>query len=266
MEGLTQNVAVSANLPPEGIGLSGRTLNTPVDQRPYLMSESVYLAFLADCTVMLHRGVYHMFGPAETRALALGVQGWPRPSADSAPCRRQSEFLERLAARRVLTKDSSCGRSATAVSIETPTRSLLDHDLDWDRPAITGAHLGRFLLALLKCRVRQTQRPLESLAQWVTVRRAQAGSASDNHADMHRLVHIFRRLRPLISSTRDRCVPDALGLIEFLALSGADISGVRWVVGVRARPWGAHCWVQQNEVVVNDTCERVMQYAPILIA
>jgi hypothetical protein len=83
---------------------------------------------------------------------------------------------------------------------------------------------------------------------------------------VHRLVHLFRRLRPLLFAGRDRCILDSIGLLEFLALNGTDIGRMRWVVGVRARPWGAHCWLQQQQLVVNDTCERVMQYVPILVA
>lgn len=268
MDGITQRPADVALLPPVNRALGAEVDCSVVDRRPYLICHGVHLAFADDCTVMLHRGLYKSFGIPEERALALGVQAWRRSGSEGALNARQSEFLKGLATQGVLTQDSRFGAPASAVSIESPVRSLLDHDLDWSRPAITGPHIRRFYMAMIMGRIRQVRCPLELLAQWVKVRRARAQTiCREAHADLYLLVHIFRRLRPLIFAGRDRCVLDSLGLIEFLAANGADISGLRWVVGVRARPWAAHCWFQQQEgLVVNDTCERVRQYVPILIA
>jgi hypothetical protein len=37
-----------------------------------------------------------------------------------------------------------------------------------------------------------------------------------------------------------------------------------WVIGVRTQPFGAHSWVQNGAVVLNDTPERVSSFTPIL--
>ncbi|HCY01912.1 MAG TPA: lasso peptide biosynthesis B2 protein, partial [Erythrobacter sp.] len=33
----------------------------------------------------------------------------------------------------------------------------------------------------------------------------------------------------------------------------------------RSDPFGAHCWVQHGEAVLNDTAEEVLRYTPILV-
>jgi hypothetical protein len=37
-----------------------------------------------------------------------------------------------------------------------------------------------------------------------------------------------------------------------------------WVIGVRARPWGAHAWVQQDKLLLDANPEQVCEYTPIL--
>jgi hypothetical protein len=241
---------------------------TVVDRRPYLVCHDVHLAFDDYGTVMLHRGLYKIFGVREQKALALGVQAWPRNGSEGTLSAGQSEFLKRLVAQGVLTQDLRLGVPASVVSVDSPVGSLLDHDLDWSRPAITGTHVRRFCVAMLMGRFRELRHHLEGIAEWVAARRAaqSVSLACSSQTELHGLVHIFRRLRPVIFGGRNRCVLDCLGMFEFLALNGADISRMRWVVGVRARPWAAHSWLQEHNMVINDTCERVLQYVPILIA
>lgn len=268
MEGTTQDLTNVISLLPGARARGAEVNGSVIDTRPYLICNDVHLAFGEDCTVMLHRGLYKVFGIPEQQALALGVQAWPGPYCGGELSPRQLEFLKSLVAQGVLTQDSRLGVPASTLSIESPARSLLDHDLDWQRPSITGAHVRRFYRAMLMGRVRQLQRPLEGIAQRVIERRAQQSArlGCSTYDEVHGLVHVFRRLRPLIFGGRDRCILDCLGLFEFLALNGVDISALRWVVGVRVRPWAAHSWLQDHDLVASDTCERVTQYIPILVA
>jgi hypothetical protein len=41
-------------------------------------------------------------------------------------------------------------------------------------------------------------------------------------------------------------------------------SGVRWVFGVRTWPFAAHCWLQLDDLVLDDDLDRVRSYAPLL--
>jgi hypothetical protein len=38
------------------------------------------------------------------------------------------------------------------------------------------------------------------------------------------------------------------------------------VFGVRTWPFHAHCWLQCDDVVLDDQADRVAAYAPILVA
>jgi hypothetical protein len=72
----------------------------------------------------------------------------------------------------------------------------------------------------------------------------------------------YLHLRPFAQTSEDRCLNDSLALLHFLAAQGLF---PHWVIGVRARPFAAHSWVQCSEVVLNDFPEHVRQYRPILV-
>jgi len=80
--------------------------------------------------------------------------------------------------------------------------------------------------------------------------------------ELHHLVAAFSTLRPFFFSAKDACLFDALSLSEFLAGYGFF---PRWVFGVQSRPFGAHCWLQLNGVVLNDSVDHVKRYTPIMV-
>jgi hypothetical protein len=57
-----------------------------------------------------------------------------------------------------------------------------------------------------------------------------------------------------------KCLARSFALLRFLQRSGHD---ARWVFGVRTWPFGAHCWLQVGDVVLDDLPERLVQYRPI---
>jgi hypothetical protein len=76
------------------------------------------------------------------------------------------------------------------------------------------------------------------------------------------LVEAFARYRVFLFSSKNECLHDSLALIEFLARYGIYPD---WVFGVQTRPFAAHCWVQQADVVFNDTVEHVSGYTTIMV-
>ena len=66
----------------------------------------------------------------------------------------------------------------------------------------------------------------------------------------------------LLRSAADRCLPRSIALSLRLARRGIH---AHIVIGVRSDPFGAHCWVQHGEAVLNDTAEEVLRYTPILV-
>lgn len=65
----------------------------------------------------------------------------------------------------------------------------------------------------------------------------------------------------LIRTAADRCLPRSIALAICLASRGVR---VQLIIGVKIAPFGAHCWVQAGEEVLNETVEEVLRYYPIL--
>lgn len=62
--------------------------------------------------------------------------------------------------------------------------------------------------------------------------------------------------------SNNACLFDSLTLINFLAYFGIF---PQWIFGVRSDPFAAHCWVQQDGMVFNDSIEHVIRYKPIMV-
>jgi hypothetical protein len=85
---------------------------------------------------------------------------------------------------------------------------------------------------------------------------------SVTHRELAELVGAFLTLRPFFFAAKDACLFDALSLSEFLATYGVFPN---WVFGVQSRPFAAHCWLQLDGLVLNDTIEHVERYTPIMV-
>jgi hypothetical protein len=76
------------------------------------------------------------------------------------------------------------------------------------------------------------------------------------------LIATFASLRPYVFTSKDACLFEALALGQFLAEFSLH---PHWVFGVQARPFAAHCWLQHEDIVLNDTVDHVSRYAPIMV-
>lgn len=78
------------------------------------------------------------------------------------------------------------------------------------------------------------------------------------------------RLARLVSAARvarlgipfeGECLQRAFQLRRLLGAHGLTVD---WVFGVRTWPFGAHCWLQGDDLVIGDRLERIVRYTPIL--
>lgn len=123
------------------------------------------------------------------------------------------------------------------------------------RPLATGAALVRIVTARLAVRLL----PLRLLIGWV--RRLQSGPSAPmarGRADAR--TALFVRARQLVPA-RGTCLPDSIALLHFLRSRNM---ACRLVLGVRLDPFEAHCWVQDHDMILADTHERVACFTPIL--
>lgn len=105
---------------------------------------------------------------------------------------------------------------------------------------------GRIAKLIASLQDRKPSRPAGAL---VTSPPAGAIIAASSHAKLYR-------------SPAGRCLSRSLALANQLAARGYVSS---LVIGIRAEPFAAHCWVQAGDVVLNDTVEEASRYTPILV-
>jgi hypothetical protein len=103
-------------------------------------------------------------------------------------------------------------------------------------------------------------RTFEQIVSRVQSRRARNAGKTFDTAEARRHISVFNRIKPLIYTESDQCLFSSLSMHEFLCHKGLF---PHFVFGVKTRPFGAHCWLQHDEVVVNDTPERVREFTPI---
>lgn len=194
----------------------------------------------------------------ESTALSRTVWGWPACAGSASPSPNDDERRV-LALRRLgLLLDHPVARPPAPVlpepdrSIDPAARDEVAHRLvaDVTRLAVATA------MAAMQLHCRRLAAIVESHA-----RRRLRGDGPPQA--VLALAERYARCRPLVLASRDRCLLDSLALLHFLGHAKLSAS---WVIGVRARPFGAHAWLQCGSTVLNDQHERVRQFHPILVA
>jgi hypothetical protein len=209
----------------------------------------------------LKRDRYFALEAAKTTALGSVLPGWPAMTPEYAPSEAEIEAAAAPLRRHGWLLDA-CADSKEATPVRVPTpQAELAAEAD---PA--GATLGAcaFVVASVFAKFALRFWRFERVIQRVAARRAQYAAAPRpfDFDRATRLMDAFTRMRVFLFSARQECLHDSLAALEFLAHH--DIFP-RWVFGVRARPFEAHCWVQYDRVVCNDSVEHVGSYVPIMM-
>jgi transglutaminase superfamily protein len=76
------------------------------------------------------------------------------------------------------------------------------------------------------------------------------------------VVGAFTYFRPYFRSSKDACLFESLSLLRLLSTYDMYPS---WVFAIQTEPFLAHCWLQYEDVVINDTVENVRQFTPIMV-
>lgn len=180
-----------------------------------------------------------------------------RPQAGSA----MEETLRELLARGILERRTQRSTSVSRASICTPQRALLDGYVSLEAPVRTIDVL-RFVAAWALTSVRMRFFSLERIAQAL---RRESRHAREVNLDLdtaRSFVIVFRTLRPFFFRANNACLFDSLVLRDFLRRSGVP---AHLVFGVATNPFSAHCWLQKDDVVINDTPEYVRERTQILV-
>jgi len=233
----------------------------------YALAEHVFVCLNGEHLVLLDlkEDRYWALEAAQTAGLGALVSGWPvgATEADSESASAEaSAALEVLQGRGLLREGIPPGKDATPVKPTAPATELIS-----ETEPSTGPRLGswlRFFTASAFAKFVLRTWPFERVIQRVRQRKRLLG-AQTGRLDVDRarkLVEAFMRFRIFLFSSKNECLYDSLALLEFLARYGIYPD---WVFGVQTRPFAAHCWVQQGDIVFNDTVEHVSGYTPIMV-
>ena len=74
-------------------------------------------------------------------------------------------------------------------------------------------------------------------------------------------VATFLALKNLVA-THDQCLRWSIALLDFLHRTEFRPS---LVIGVKMKPFGAHAWVQHEDLVLSDALDNVLPYTPIMV-
>ena len=212
---------------------------------------------------------YWALEASQTAPLSELVPGWPvRPSDGPVAGAADPEEAEQVAAalteQGILCGPETSGKDATPVRATRPTRELLSAD-EYRSASLGSGTMLRFIAASLAAKAVLRRGPFEKVIERFKARK-RLGAPSAPPLDFDRargLVESFFRLRVFFFSSKNECLFDSLALMNFLARYSIYPD---WVFGVQARPFAAHCWVQQDDIVFNDTIEHVSGYTPIMVA
>lgn len=198
-------------------------------------------------------------------SLSPWLHGWPRDGdVDSPPTdmpEGAGQLIEQLIARDILCKIPDRGKPVIPTNVQPPDESLASKIPRTDSASLI-KHAGAFLLACGQADRRLRTQSFYTVVTHVTQRRQRAGErlSSFDWIKAAQLTTLFDSLR-LLYPRPYLCLFDSLALLEFLSRYSIFPN---WVYGVIVEPFQAHCWVQQEGVVLNDTVDRVSVYTPIM--
>jgi hypothetical protein len=210
---------------------------------------------------------YWALEASSTEPLSGLVPGWPvrpldAPLTGSSDPEQAQQVAETLIEQGLLTESETGGKDATPARVTAPGRELLSADEHRASTAGLGA-VKNLTAAAVSAKIAMRLGRFEKAVHKVKERKQKAGgrTAQLDVERARRLVEQFFKLRVFFFTSKSECLFDSLTLLNFLARYGIFPD---WVFGVQARPFAAHCWVQLDDIVFNDTVEHVRTYTPIM--
>ena len=135
--------------------------------------------------------------------------------------------------------------------------SLLDAS---DPPAST-ISVAHARLHLLAARFSLRHRPLHAILRGIDLAKTPWPRSGDVDPEaLQAAASAFERTTRFMRS-HDQCLSRSIAMARYLAARNlpADL-----MIGVRLRPFAAHCWVQSGRWLVNDQIDTIRTYTPIL--
>lgn len=200
---------------------------------------SVFLDLRRDRYLGLDPAAEDAFAALRSAAEPVVPKGAARDALLATELFRESSFRGRLA----------------AAAVPRPRASINDTPLPrpgWLAPV-------RVWSAVARARKRRARTPLFEIVD--TLREARlAGLPQGDPGLAERAATEFLTVRPLVPIARN-CLLDCLALLDLMDPAAGHAT---LVFGVRLDPFGAHCWLQTDELLLTDTHDLVGNFTPVL--
>lgn len=240
---------------------------------PYFLAKQVFCGVVGQTAVLLdlRQDRYLTIPCRSLQAVGIDVLAQstvtsvePTGPADIA----DGENIARtLLLQRLITTDRDASNPIVPTQLQAAQQALWafvgDDPLTWPRQRRNRQYLKSIfvaataaLLCLKYCAFERV------ISGWMEVRRHCVGDLRNvNLEACANVVSTFEHYRPLIPH-RYLCLFDSLALLRVLA---GRQQYPHWVFGVQTDPFLAHCWIQWEDVVLNDSVEEIRTYTPIMV-
>jgi len=133
--------------------------------------------------------------------------------------------------------------------------------LDWTVAPERWSYAVGSLAALLKARAAFRFHHFGDVLDALAKQKAQVPPATPDKKKVAAIAHALDFTARFFRS-HDQCLPRSLAATRQLLALGyrSDL-----VIGVRMRPFSAHCWTQTADSIVNDRFDHVRSFTPILV-
>lgn len=187
----------------------------------------------------------------------LSIQGIRAPAPETP--QETADIRTALASMHLITTDQSIGREIASPRIAA-AKDLIPADCSRHslsiREAMTFLHSAiRTAVAL---RLRSFHRIVSSLEAAERIPTLPPDLA---RAHLPSVIQSFRTMRAFTYNSRGNCLYDSIVLRSFLLAHQIPST---LVIAVGTRPFGAHCWVQYDGLVLNDVASHVNEFTPLI--
>jgi hypothetical protein len=236
------------------------------------MTDQLYLAEEVYVCVTENHGVFLDLKRDKYSAVLFSAEQMSDLPASGVPgsvTKVVSAQRDELIAAGLLTTDPAKGRPLECSTAERAREHIFGLDdnrafgLTGESAAglkITIGEIWDFFSASWKAARDLSHRHIHQIVENVRRRKAKAATQPLDLEKARRLTAVYRRLRPWYPR-KYLCLYDSLALVEFMARR--NVYPV-WVFAVQAQPFGAHCWVQNGRLLLNEGTEYAGQFTPIM--
>jgi hypothetical protein len=194
---------------------------------------------------------YFCLGDALEASFARLVAGGDLSAMDIAA-------LDQLVARGTLICSEEAARPRACAAPETPLSSYLDQRHSPSLPA----QVARATATLFRTKAALRFGRLAAVIDRIGALKAgHTGTPPVSPEVVGTVAHAFEKTA-LLASPTNQCLPRSLAIADQLFSMGIDAD---LVIGVKLRPFGAHCWVQHKGRLINDRPDRTRNFTPILV-